>query len=302
MTRTQWAAAAAAMLLAGTALAATPAEKCASSKNDEAGRYAECRHKAAAKLALTSDGAAHARALQKCADRYARKWPAIESKAGGSCPSAGDLTVVQQYLDTAAGDVAAALAGGTLAASGHRLKTGQTQCHAAAFPYGIVPCPGTGQDGELQRGLDRAYVDNGDGTITDARTGLMWEKLSDDGSIHDKDRTTYSRTDAVAVKAAGLNQQAFAGYTDWRVPNVAELQTLASYGARNPAVPPVFHTGCVPGCTVLTCSCTNGYAGYWSASVVEVFPTKSWVVELSDGAVRPSTYTGYAVRAVRGGS
>jgi hypothetical protein len=43
--------------------------------------------------------------------------------------------------------------------------------------------------------LTRAYVDNGDGTITDSKTGLMWEKLSDDGSIHDWD-ATYTWADA----------------------------------------------------------------------------------------------------------
>jgi hypothetical protein len=31
------------------------------------------------------------------------------------------------------------------------------------------------------------FVDNGDGTVTDTRTGLMWEQKTDDGSIHDKD-------------------------------------------------------------------------------------------------------------------
>ena len=37
------------------------------------------------------------------------------------------------------------------------------------------------------RAVRRRFVDNGDGTITDTQTGLMWEKKSDDGSIHDKD-------------------------------------------------------------------------------------------------------------------
>jgi hypothetical protein len=45
-----------------------------------------------------------------------------------------------------------------------------------------------------------AYVDNGDGTITDAVTGLMWEKLSDDGSIHDAD-AAYGWPEALAVSS-----------------------------------------------------------------------------------------------------
>ena len=54
-----------AALVASTALAApTPAQKCQSSKNMEAGRYANCRQKAEAKFALTGNGAARTVALQ----------------------------------------------------------------------------------------------------------------------------------------------------------------------------------------------------------------------------------------------
>jgi hypothetical protein len=66
------------------------------------------------------------------------------------------------------------------------LKTGQTHCWGGPFPLTpLIPCAGTGQDGDLQTGAARSYTDNGDGTITDNTTGLMWEKITDDGSIHD---------------------------------------------------------------------------------------------------------------------
>jgi hypothetical protein len=42
-------------------------------------------------------------------------------------------------------------------------------------------------DGTVGAGGALRYADNGDGTISDLNTGLMWEKKSDDGSIHDKD-------------------------------------------------------------------------------------------------------------------
>ena len=44
------------LLLAGTALATTPAQKCESGKNKEAGKYGYCRQKAEAKFATTGDG------------------------------------------------------------------------------------------------------------------------------------------------------------------------------------------------------------------------------------------------------
>jgi hypothetical protein len=105
------------------------------------------------------------------------------------------------------------------------------------------------------------------------------------------------------VKVATLNGGGgFAGYTDWRVPNVNELQSLANYGAVNPAVSPAFNTGCTPACTVLTCSCTLS-STYWSSSTYQDYPAFAWDVYFYDGFVTAAAKTSnYYVRAVRGGS
>jgi hypothetical protein len=301
------------LLLASTALAGpTPAQKCESQKNNLAGQYDYCRQKAESKFALSGDGAARTAALQKCGDKFGLKWPGTESKAGGTCPSAGDQTHIQQYIDTATTNVATALAGGTLpdcaAPQGQVLATGQTTCWDSSG--NVIPCAGTGQDGELQKGLPRAYADNGDGTITDTKTGLMWEKLSADGSIHDMDNS-YAWADAFG-KVAALNAGGgFAGHTDWRVPNVSELLSIVNYAALTiPAVTPVFYTGCVgappPVCTVLTCSCTAG-GWYWSSSSYTIYTpggsTSAWVVHFAYGWVSLNSKPSIAfVRAVRGGS
>jgi hypothetical protein len=163
-----------------------------------------------------------------------------------------------------------------------------------------ISCAGTGMDGESQHGLEPAHVDNGDGTITDTRTGLMWEKLSDDDGLHDKDHE-YTRPNALAVKIALLNQTAFAGHTDWRMPNVSELQSLASYGTPFLAISPAFHTSCVPWCTVLTCSCTRADR-HWSSTGSAANPLNVVVVNFSDGrVVDGADTTPEHVRAVRGG-
>jgi hypothetical protein len=57
------------------------------------------------------------------------------------------------------------------------LQTGQDTCYGAGG--GVIDCAGTGQDGELQTGLAwpaARFVDNGDQTVTDSLTGLIWTK------------------------------------------------------------------------------------------------------------------------------
>jgi hypothetical protein len=81
----------------------------------------------------------------------------------------------------------------------------------------------------------------------------MWEKQSSDGSLHDM-ANTYTWDQAFSAHAATLNTMNFAGYNDWRVPNVKELESIANYQNVNPAVSPAFNDNCTPRCTVLTCS------------------------------------------------
>jgi hypothetical protein len=154
--------------------------------------------------------------------------------------------------------------------------TGQTTCYDSSGS--VIACAGTGHDGDVQAGAALSYTDNGDGTVTDDNTGLMWEKKSDDGSIHDKDNT-YDWDDAFAVHVATLNSNVFAGYTDWRVPNVKELQSIVDYETFSPAVDAAFHNGCVAACAVTTCSCTSTSSFYWSSTSVAVFPDFAWFVE-----------------------
>ncbi|MCC6847377.1 MAG: DUF1566 domain-containing protein [Deltaproteobacteria bacterium] len=180
------------------------------------------------------------------------------------------------------------------------LKTGQTTSY------------GAGSDGDLQKGVARSFTDNGDGTITDNTTGLMWEKKSDDGSIHDKDNAyTWGMTSPpytmngtmVTTFLAGLNGGGgFAGHTDWRIPNVNELQSLANYQNVNPAVAPAFNTACAASCTVTTCSCTQSNY-YWSSTTYQYAPGNAWYVNFNVGYVFADFKSNdFYVRAVRGGS
>lgn len=200
-----------------------------------------------------------------------------------------------------------------------RLKTGQTQCWDASNT--LVSCTGTGQDGEVQKGLTVSFTDNGNGTISDSRTGLMWERLNDGGGINDKDAafTWYNAFNKIKVMngnatgciaagnpsscctgaGTGSGCTAFAGHTDWRLPNVNELQSLANYGTFSPATHAAFNSSCTTSCT--TCSCTR--SSYWSASTYAPDPVDAWFVNFSAGLVYANPKASfYYVRAVRGGS
>jgi len=160
------------------------------------------------------------------------------------------------------------------------------------------------------------FVDNGDGTITDNQTGLMWEKKSDDGSIHDKDNFyTWGSTGANSPDGTAstiflttLNATGFAGHSDWRLPSEEgrnapftgpkELESILEA-----PLPPVFDTGCTPGCTVTDCSCTPISFITWSATSYVSNPLFAWHVSFGTGAVSTmlKAFPGYA-RAVRSSS
>lgn len=175
---------------------------------------------------------------------------------------------------------------------------------------------GFGSDGGLQAGSSPSFVDNGDGTITDRRTGLTWEKKSRDGSLHDVDATftwgasvsPWALNGSVVGEFLGVldTVPCFAGHCDWRLPNLRELQSIVDFGRSAPATPPDFDAGCVPGCSVTSCSCTPATAAadhLWSATTVSGAPGQAWAVGFASGAAAPLSKGALVrVRAVRGGT
>jgi len=76
------------------------------------------------------------------------------------------------------------------------------------------------------------YVDNGDGTITDMLTGLMWQKSPDtngDGEILAEDKMTYNEA------VTGASSFNLSGYTDWRLPSIKELYSLIIFSGVDPS-------------------------------------------------------------------
>jgi len=74
----------------------------------------------------------------------------------------------------------------------------------------------------------QSYTDNGDMTITDNVTGLMWQKAVAPG--------TYTQPMAVAY----CPTLALGGHRDWRLPTIIELVSLVDVGSSNPSIDPAF--------------------------------------------------------------
>jgi hypothetical protein len=123
---------------------------------------------------------------------------------------------------------------------------------------------------------ESVFVDNGNGTVSDQSTGLVWEKAGSDVSV------------SWEAALAWCENSAIGGYTDWRLPNINELNSVVDDSRINPAIDPVF-------------SCSSSW--YWSGSTFENGVSQAWHVSFEAGNHGYNSKYLYAayVRCVRGG-
>ncbi len=133
-------------------------------------------------------------------------------------------------------------------------------CNNADFP---------GQDGSYRSGCGEngRFLNNGDGTVTDNCTGLMWtqhtQDINGDVEFDHNDRVTWQ----VALKFC--EDRDLAGKTDWRLPNVVELQSLSSFAKDGAGISASFNL-VAPDI-------------YWTSTTDSVNPVQAWFVEFSNG-------------------
>ncbi len=161
------------------------------------------------------------------------------------------------------------------------------------------------------------FVDNGNGTITDRHSCLVWEKKDNAGGLHDVNNLYQWSATGSAMDGSvftmflnGLNSAGFAGHHDWRLPTaagnspptgqLAEAESIEVNVACGPTeggcVPAAFNTNCGPysandppsvmtsnpGCTVDGAGGTQAcscapFYHSWTASTVGGAPTQAWL-------------------------
>jgi formylglycine-generating enzyme required for sulfatase activity len=104
------------------------------------------------------------------------------------------------------------------------------------------------------------FSDNGDGTITDNFTGLVWQKL--------KSTSTYTWEEALTYASSST----IAGKSDWRIPNVKELFSLNDDNLHAPSFNTTFFTNISTG-------------NFWSSTTLPNQSSKAWDINVDYGIV-----------------
>jgi hypothetical protein len=139
--------------------------------------------------------------------------------------------------------------------------TGITECFDADGNQ-IFPCPGPGepyygQDGNLLY-HNMSFTDNGNGTLTDDVTGLLWQQATAAGP------ETWA---AAAAYCNSLNSTTLGGHdTGWRLPALYELNSVIDLSvASGAAINPIF-TG-------------TAAAAYWTSTEDPDNSDNAWILD-----------------------
>ena len=122
------------------------------------------------------------------------------------------------------------------------------------------------RDVSLPTTLANHFTDNGDGTITDNSTELVWQKTPN---------TQTQNWENALVYAENL---ALSNLSDWRLPNIKELQSLNDESRTNPSVNPLFFP-------------SIGVNNYWSSTSLPNQTTNAWYLNTQFGISNYSSKT-----------
>ena len=156
-----------------------------------------------------------------------------------------------------------------------------------AFECSDAPLPKTGQlntsvtcdDGDLRKGVpwpEPRFTDNGNGTVTDNLTGLVWLKNADRfGTQTWENAITFCNN---LANGGTLTDGSIAG--NWRLPNIAELKSLRNLNYSYPCIPNTNGSGqWVAGNPFNNVMSEK----YWSSSTTVPVTTSAWTINMGEG-------------------
>ncbi|MCH7867310.1 MAG: DUF1566 domain-containing protein, partial [Myxococcales bacterium] len=170
--------------------------------------------------------------------------------------------------------------------------TGQTTCYVPGFGD-VKGCAGTGQDGEYSIN-PMSFTDNGDGTVTDNLTTLMWQQDGASSSLnwYEASGTMDATDNPTSTDVCG--SLALGGHNDWRLPTPIELMGIVDYGTDGPAIDTTYFPN----------TASFSTAQYWTSTTLNISPSNAWVVFSDEGDVRwarkGADFSSQHVRCVRG--
>lgn len=285
--------------LAASAASLPPRETCLAAQDAALAKYAQCRAKAEKEKILGGTHLAkYDPAVSKCGGTLESAWNkavAAASAAGVQCWNVPrTLAEARRIIDDELDRLVAQTGTGIVEAGPSCPQTdgcyaALAVCQAAApaqFPStGQAASFGAASDGSIRAGQWQTFTDNGDGTITDNTTKLMWETKGQVYDIHNfgltytwasnssnpqMDGTIKTEFLDVLNDVSGGGVDCFAGHCDWRIPNVKELATLLDLERITPpfTLPALSDAAsCVPGGSVeIGCSITQFGVPYWSST------------------------------------
>ena len=216
---------------------------------------------------------------------------------GAACfeSDCGDMTDNDEDGDTDCDDADCVATLDCLGPTGTLPDTSQTACQDGNSD--VVDCAAivggcAQQDSLTDNGCDATsrFIDNGDRTISDTCTGLLWLKSFRDFSLGAPDW-------CAAMDICENTLDGEAGFDDWRLPNIRELQSIMDYGRARPALdtqlwydsPTGFETTCI-----------------FSSTSLDADPASAFIISFEHGAVAwrgktgtsriPGNWTPIAVR------
>ena len=164
------------------------------------------------------------------------------------------------------------------------MRTGQSCCYDTSGKD--IDCRDVRQDGDIKAGIDwkeiRMEIQQ-PFTVTDTLSGLMWHRNANlVGGMVD--------WPTALARVAAMNRCREAGYTDWRLPNIIELESLCHLDRHSP-------------CIVAGERFSDIQLGYWSGTTSVYDPSYAWVLYTEDGNIgvghKPRPEFGvWAVRSV----